>query len=207
MGKKILSLVFVLAGWQAVLAQDQLVQEDLWAREFVPASNQVVQFQGYGDDGQLMAFTTIYHIKSNASREASYLISEYNIFPEDAKEASFRPSVSVDYYFNENGLWAQTPFEKSQGIPPCLVLPYQFTQGSTFVGCNDLEYIILDTDKTVEVHGLTYKNCVEVITSQGDYLYYMPETGVVLGLGNDEKWMTRKQTLSDAELARQYNLR
>ena len=198
----LLFIIFLLSAGHVAKAE-----EEIWAHEFIPKPNQVVTFQGYGDDGSLVTFTTIYYIRPSSTRETDYLLSEYNIFPEDIKDPGFVPRASVDYYYNEMGLMARTPFEKSQGISPCLVLPYKFSVGTAFEGCGQQQYIVTDINKNVNERGQSYGNCLEVVSGQGDQLYYMAETGFVLGIGGDERWLINKRYMAEEEIKRQFKIK
>ncbi len=207
MDKKIILTLLLLLGLYPTPTNAAAQEDELWAREFAPKPNQVLTFQGYGDDSQEISFTTIYYARPGSRFEADYWVSEYNIFPEESKDAGYTPHVSVDYYLNHQGLWARTPYARSQGLAPCLVLPYKFSPGTTFVGCNNREYIIANTNKTMIEHSITYESCLEVVSNDGDQLYFMAEAGLVLGLGNDERWMLTRRDATEAELKSKYKIR
>lgn len=188
----------------AALAQDS---EYYWAREFAPLPNLVITFNGIGDDGSMVEFTTIYYVREKMLAEPGYWLSEYNIFPSDRDDPDFVPKATMDYYLNEQGFWGRTPYEKSQGLAPGLLLPYKFTAGQVFVGRDDVSYTIANTDVKVKEHGHEYEYCLEVVNEAGDQFFYMPETGLVLSRGYDEHWMMKHERLSPEQIEKHYKVR
>ncbi|MDR1396872.1 MAG: hypothetical protein LBJ14_04000 [Desulfarculales bacterium] len=180
--------------------------QEYWAHEFAPKPDQIMIYQGLGDDVQSLEFTVIYHIRPHGEREDGYLVSEYTIFSHDLEDPQFYPIPSIDYYLNEQGLMARSSFEKSQGLMPYLVLPYKFREGDTFIGKEGMTYLIKAVAVKVTEHDLTYDNCVEVNNELGDQLFFMSDKGVVLSLGNDERWMLSDGPADAAELTRKYRI-
>jgi hypothetical protein len=180
--------------------------QEYWAHEFAPKPGQIMTYQGLGDDVQPLEFTVIYHARPYGEREDGYLVSEYTIFNHDLKDPQFYPAPNIDYYLNEQGLMARSSFEKSQGLMPYLVLPYKFREGDQFIGKDGVTYLIKAVEVKVTEHNLTYEDCVEVSNELDDQLFFMSDKGVVLSLGNDERWMLTNGTFDPAELARKYRI-
>ena len=204
MARLILSIVLLLFVYNHVGAQEG---QEFWAHEFAPKPEQVMNFKGLGDDVQPLDFIVIYVIRAEAEREPGYWVSEYDIFPEDAADPAFVPSPSFDYYLNEQGLMVRSAYERSQGIMPYLLLPYKFARGDVFTGRGGVELTISNTEQKVVEHGITYTDCVEVTTPEGDQIFFMADNGVVLSRGADERWLIKSSYISEEDLARKYNIR
>jgi hypothetical protein len=182
-----------------------------WAQgnhnEYAPESHHELTFQGYDHNGQAITYITIY-AKSGERRRSDYLVSEYNIFPGDVSENNFKPYVSIDYYLNENGLWAQTPYEKSQSIEPCLILPNQINEGSTFVGCGNKEFMITAIAKPLEINGVIYDNALELTSGEGEQIILLPHLGTVLNRGGEnEYWLIKSRIINDGDLKNKYKIK